>query len=66
MKQRILKVHPKDNVLVALTDLVKGEEVIYEGESYLLTDNVPAKHKFTTADLAAGDKVIIAGLLPHS
>lgn len=63
MKKRILKVHPKDNVLVALADLVKGEEVVYEGESYLLTDNVPAKHKFTTTDLAAGDKVIMYGVL---
>ncbi|SMD08843.1 UxaA family hydrolase [Pedobacter africanus] len=63
MKQRILKVHPKDNVLVALSDLAKGEEVIYEGESYLLTDNVPAKHKFTTTDLAAGDKVVMYGVL---
>lgn len=63
MKQRILKVHPKDNVLVALTDLVKGEEVIYEGQSYLLTDNVPAKHKFTTTDLLAGDQLIMYGVL---
>lgn len=63
MKQRILKVHPKDNVLVALTDLVKGEEVVYEGQSYLLTDNVPAKHKFTTTDLAAGDQLIMYGVL---
>lgn len=63
MKQRILKVHPKDNVLVALSDLAKGEEVIYEGESYLLTDNVPAKHKFTTTDLTAGDKVVMYGVL---
>ncbi len=63
MKQRILKVHPKDNVLVALTDLVKGEEVIYEGQSYLLTDNVAAKHKFTTVDLSAGDQLIMYGVL---
>ncbi|SMD17678.1 UxaA family hydrolase [Pedobacter nyackensis] len=63
MKQKILRVHPKDNVLVALTDLVEGEEVIYEGQSYLLTDNVPAKHKFTTTDLAAGDQLIMYGVL---
>ncbi len=63
MKQRILKVHPKDNVLVALTDLLKGEEVIYEGQSYLLTDNVPAKHKFTTTNMIAGDQLIMYGVL---
>ena len=27
MKQKVLKVHPKDNVLVALTDLQKGETI---------------------------------------
>lgn len=63
MKQRILKVHPKDNVLVALTDLLKGEEVIYEGQSYLLTDNVPAKHKFTTTNMIAGNQLIMYGVL---
>lgn len=63
MKQRILKVHPKDNVLVALTDLLKGEEVIYEGQSYLLTDNVPAKHKFTTTNMIVGDQLIMYGVL---
>lgn len=63
MKQRILKVHPKDNVLVALTDLAEGEALSYEGESYLLKTNVPAKHKFTTMDLAAGDQLIMYGVL---
>ena len=27
MKQKVLKVHPKDNVLVALTDLKQGEVI---------------------------------------
>jgi altronate hydrolase len=31
MKQSILKVHPKDNVLVALRDLQADEVVHYEG-----------------------------------
>ncbi len=32
MKQKVLKVHPEDNVLVALKDLAKGETVQYNGE----------------------------------
>lgn len=63
MKQRILKVHPKDNVLVALQDLQKGETLTFQGESYILQDAIGAKHKFFTTDLAAGDDVIMYGVL---
>jgi altronate hydrolase len=63
MKQRLVKVHPNDNVLVALTNLTKGEEVQYNGEAFILQDNIPAKHKFVTTDLAKGDSVIMYGVL---
>jgi altronate hydrolase len=63
MKQKVLKVHPKDNVLVALQDLSKGETVSYNGDEYTLKDDVPAKHKFITADLGAGDAVTMYGVL---
>lgn len=63
MKQRILKVHPKDNVLVALQNLEKGETLTYNGESFTLQDAIGAKHKFFTSDLAAGDDVIMYGVL---
>jgi peptide deformylase len=32
MKKIVLKVHPKDNVIVALRDLEKGEIIEFEGE----------------------------------
>jgi altronate hydrolase len=63
MKQLVLKVHPKDNVLVALTDLKKGETVTYGNENFILQDDVKAKHKFFTTDLQAGDKVMMYGVL---
>jgi len=63
MKQRLAKVHPDDNVLVALTDLSKGEKVQFNGEEYILQDNIPAKHKFVTANLSKGDSVIMYGVL---
>lgn len=63
MKQRILKVNPTDNVLVALTDLKKGETVTYQGEEYTLLDDVQAKHKFLTEDLSKGSEVIMYGVL---
>jgi len=63
MQKKILKVHPKDNVLVALTDLAQGEEISYGNQSYVLLDRVPAKHKFVTEDLEAGDQIIMYGVL---
>ena len=63
MKSKILKVHPKDNVIVALQDLAKGQAVTYGDREFLLTENIPAKHKFFTSDLAAGDAVIMYGVL---
>ncbi|MBV4359471.1 UxaA family hydrolase [Pinibacter aurantiacus] len=63
MKQRVLKVHPDDNVLVALTDLKKGEQIDYNGNSYTLHDDVAAKHKFLTEDLNPGDSIHMYGVL---
>jgi altronate hydrolase len=51
MKHRVLKVNPKDNVIVALANLSKGETISFEGEEYTLQDNINAKHKFFTKDL---------------
>ncbi|WP_246074220.1 UxaA family hydrolase [Flavobacterium daemonense] len=55
--------HPEDNVLVALTDLAKGESIIFENEAYILQDTIKAKHKFYTADLKAGAEIIMYGVL---
>jgi len=63
MKQRILKVHPADNVLVALTDLQAGEEVQYEGANYKVAEFIPAKHKFAIDALPQGAEVIMYGVL---
>lgn len=63
MKHKVLKVHPKDNVLVALQDLPKGEKIGYNGDEYELKNNIPAKHKFFTKDMHAGDSVIMYGVL---
>jgi altronate hydrolase len=59
----ILKVHPADNVLVALTNLEKGATVNYEGQEYTIQELVKAKHKFATTDLAPGDSIIMYGVL---
>jgi altronate hydrolase len=63
MKHRVLKINPKDNVIVALSNLKKGETISFEGEKHVLQDDVNAKHKFFTNDLNTGDEIIMYGVL---
>ncbi len=66
MPARVLKLDSRDNVLIALADLKQGEQIPFEGQTYQLVSDVPAKHKFTTGNLAAGDGVIMYGVLVGS
>jgi altronate hydrolase len=63
MNHKVTKVHPGDNVLVALTNLEEGDAVSYNGEDYTIIGRVPAKHKFVTADLQPGDDLLMYGVL---
>lgn len=62
-KRLVIKMHPDDNVLVALTDLSKGENVVFDNETFLLQDTIKAKHKFYTTNLRVGDEIIMYGVL---
>src|SRR6266446_1839443 len=63
MRNAALKLDPKDNVLIALCDLRKGDQVNFSGQRYVLLTDVPAKHKFALQDLAPGDPVLMYGVL---
>ncbi|MBS7563905.1 altronate dehydratase [Mucilaginibacter sp. Bleaf8] len=63
MKQRYLKIHPDDNVLVALTDLPPGEQVNYDGYQVTTVDAIAAKHKLALQDFNEGDRIIMYGVL---
>ena len=63
MKQQVLKIHEADNVLVALTDLPKGARIFYDNETYILQEDINAKHKFFMTDMQPGEKVIMYGVL---
>lgn len=63
MNQSLLKVHPNDNVVVALKDLSKGSIVTYNDKAFTLQNNIPAKHKFYTQDLQVGNLVTMYGVL---
>jgi altronate hydrolase len=63
MQNSVLKIDAKDNVLVALTNLRKGERIDFSERVYTLTSDIPAKHKFATQDLSAGGDVVMYGVL---
>ena len=62
-KTKTLKIHPKDNLIVALVDLKKGEKVFFENKPFELTHNIKAKHKFSMHNLKTGDKVYMYGVI---
>jgi len=61
--RRTLQLDPRDNVLIALSDLKKGETVEDSLHPWALVSDVSAKHKFATEDLTAGADVIMYGVL---
>ncbi|MGN6343406.1 MAG: UxaA family hydrolase [Ginsengibacter sp.] len=63
MKQKVMMIHPKDNVLVALTNLEANEQIEYNGNEYTLITRVPAKHKFVINDMRPGDEIYMYGVL---
>ena len=63
MKHAVLKIHPKDNVIVALRDLKKGEIISCDGEDFELIEDIPAKHKFYAHDFNSHAEIIMYGVL---
>ena len=63
MQTNVLKLDPRDNVLVALTPLRRGDRIGFSGDTYTLLSDIPAKHKFLTHDVHPGDQIRMYGLL---
>ncbi len=59
--EKLLQIDPRDNVVVALTDLAADEPVTLSGLTYRPLSTIPAKHKFAMVDLAVGEKVVMYG-----
>ena len=63
MQKQVLQLDPRDNVLIALTDLKQGQTVEHAGTTYTLVSSIPAKHKFAMQDFAIGSDVVMYGVL---
>ena len=61
--QKVLKLDPRDNVLVALTPLAANQPVAYAGTTYIPPADVPAKFKFAEHAMAVGSEVIMYGVI---
>lgn len=60
--KKILLINEADNLMVALKDLKKGESVTWGHDTYIVTSDVPAKHKFVMQDINVGDVLYLYGL----
>lgn len=63
MESKIIKVHPEDNVAVALINLWKGDVLKLGGEDIKVITDTSAKHKISLVDLGVGDKIFMYGVL---
>jgi altronate hydrolase len=63
MSTSVLKLDPRDNVLVALTPLRQGDRLDFSGKTYTLACDVPAKHKIVMEDLSPGGQIFMYGVL---
>ena len=59
----ILRIHPKDNVFVALTNLSKGDNVEVDANAITLVTDIAAKHKFAMRNFAVGEEIYMYGVV---
>jgi altronate hydrolase len=63
MKKNVLKINPKDNVWVALQNIVKGTQVSIGDEQVTVLEDIAAKHKIYPTDFKKGDAIFMYGVL---
>ena len=60
--KKILKVHPSDNIIVALQNIHAGNVVALDDKKYTLAEEIPIKHKFAAKNFQEGDAIIMYGV----
>ncbi|MFZ5968561.1 MAG: UxaA family hydrolase [Bacillota bacterium] len=56
-----IRIHPRDNAVVALKDLEKGEIIALDHKSIQLNEAIPRGHKFAVDDITAGSPILKYG-----
>ena len=62
-KTQTLKIHPLDNLMVALVDLQEGVKITHGKDIFQLKTAVLAKHKFALKDFNSGEEVLLYGVV---
>ena len=52
-----LIIHPRDNIMVALTNLSKGDKIDLDVDTITLVSDVKAKHKFAMRNFAVFEEI---------
>lgn len=60
--KEIIKIHPADNIAVALIEQKKGSTVVIDQETIHLNDDIARGHKFALRDIKAGENIIKYGM----
>jgi altronate dehydratase small subunit len=59
---RLLRLSPRDNVLVATATIEVGEKILVCGKSIHASVKLPLGHKVAARDIAPGEKIIKYGV----
>lgn len=63
MTNKSLRLHPDDNLEVALVNLSRGDWVQAGNERITLLSDVPAKHKYAAKDFRVDEDIVMYGVL---
>ncbi len=63
LSKSVLQIDTRDNVMVALQNLSKGDVISKDQKKVVLQDDINAKHKFFNKEMHPGDDVIMYGVL---
>jgi len=58
-----VQIDPRDNIIVAITDLEKGTLASINGIEVILSENIKGKHKFALQDFKIDDEIYMYGVL---
>ena len=62
MINKAIKIHPNDNLIVAINDLKKGENVTIDNQTITMQEPVKQKHKFAQIDIEKGEPLLMYGV----
>jgi altronate hydrolase len=63
MSKNYVQIDPKDNIIVAITNLEKGMVTTINNTDVILKENIKQKHKFALSDFNIGDELYMYGVL---